>query len=161
MHTAKPGDRVRIQYSRLPERAAAPGGTRRQRTLEFIVGSRDVFPTLSFGVVGMAPGDRKQFTLQPHEAYGDVQPRLIRQIPRQKFPKHLLLHVGKRLTAVHGIAGSRRKVTVVEIQPDMVTVDGNHPLAGKVIELEVSLLTLDSSANANHSKPQFDTGGEG
>jgi FKBP-type peptidyl-prolyl cis-trans isomerase 2 len=40
-------------------------------------------------------------------------------------------------------------------------VDGNHPLAGKVIELEVSLLSLDSSADANKRNPQFDLGGRG
>lgn len=160
MHTAKLGDRVRIQYSRLPERAATPGGRHHQKTLEFTVGSRDVFRALSLSVVGMAPGDRKQLTLQPHEAYGDIRPKLIRQLPRERFPKRLALRVGKRLTVVHGIAGHRRRVTVVEIGPDLVTVDGNHPLAGKVVELEISLLSLDSSANANRGKPQFDMGGE-
>jgi hypothetical protein len=42
MHKAKPGDRVRIQYCRLPERAAAPGGTDRQKTVEFTVGVGEV-----------------------------------------------------------------------------------------------------------------------
>jgi peptidylprolyl isomerase len=160
MHTAQLGDRVRIQYSRLPERAAASGGTRKQKTLEFTAGSKEVFPTLSFGVVGMAPGDRKRFTLQPQEAFGSVKLKLIRKIPRAKFPPKIALEVGKRLMAVDGIAGRRRRVTVVEIRADAVVVDGNHPLAGLVIELEVSLLSLDSSANANRRKQQFDMGGE-
>jgi FKBP-type peptidyl-prolyl cis-trans isomerase 2 len=160
MHTAQLGDRVRIQYCRLPERAAARGGTRKQKTVEFTAGSREVFPSLSVGVVGMAPGDRKRFTLQPHEAYGNIKPKLIRPIPRAKFPPRMALEVGKRLTAVLGPAGRRRRVTVVEIRPDSVVVDGNHPLAGQVIELEVSLLSLDSSTNANRRKPQFDVGGE-
>jgi FKBP-type peptidyl-prolyl cis-trans isomerase 2 len=158
--TAQVGDRVRIQYSRLPERAAKPGGPKNQKTLEFTAGSGEVFPGLSFGVVGMSPGERKRFTLQPRDAYGDIEPKLIRKIPRQRFPKHVQLHVGKRLTAVHGSAGHRRRVTVIEIEPDSVVVDGNHPLAGKVVKLEISLLSLDSSAAANRGKPQFDMGGE-
>jgi len=161
MHTAQLGDRVRIQYSRLPQRAAARGVSHGQKTLEFTVGSREVFPTLSFGVIGMAPGERKQFTLQPHEAYGKIKRKLVRKIPRTRFPQQLVLKVGKRLTAVRGIAGRRRRVTVVEIRPDSVIVDGNHPLAGKVVELEVSLLSLDSSSNSNQRKPQFDLGGQG
>jgi peptidylprolyl isomerase len=161
MHTAQLGDRVRIQYSRLPQRAAARGVSHGQKTLEFTVGSREVFPTLSFGVIGMAPGERKQFTLQPHEAYGKIKRKLVRKIPRTRFPQQLVLRVGKRLTAVRGIAGRRRRVTVVEIRPDSVIVDGNHPLAGKVVELEVSLLSLDSSSNSNQQKPQFDLGGQG
>jgi len=161
MHTAQLGDRVRIQYSRLPQRAAARGVSHGQKTLEFTVGSREVFPTLSFGVIGMAPGERKQFTLQPHEAYGKIKRKLVRKIPRTGFPQQLVLKVGKRLTVVRGIAGRRRRVTVVEIRPDSVIVDGNHPLAGKVVELEVSLLSLDSSSNSNQRKPQFDLGGQG
>jgi FKBP-type peptidyl-prolyl cis-trans isomerase 2 len=160
MHTAQIGDRVRIQYARLPERAAAAGGTHKQKTLEFTAGSREVIPSLSFGVIGMAPGDRKRFTLQPHEAYGAVKLKLIRKIPRAKFPPQMVLEVGKRLTALQGIAGRRRRVTIVEIRRDSIVVDANHPLAGQVIELEVSLLSLDSSAHANQRNPQFDLGGE-
>jgi len=160
MHRAEPGDRVRIEYSRLEDPGPAAGKLRKSKTREFTVGGSEVFEALSLGVVGMAPGDCKRITLAPAEAYGDVQPKLVRMIPRTRFPKNLKLKVGKRLTAVHGVAGRRRRVTIVEITPDSVVVDGNHPLAGKVVELEVNLLTLDSSADANSSKPQFDMGGE-
>jgi FKBP-type peptidyl-prolyl cis-trans isomerase 2 len=71
------------------------------------------------------------------------------------------LHIGKRLTITRGAAGPPLRVRVVEIRPDAVIVDGNHPLAGKVIELEVYLISLDSSATTNPSNPQFDIGGEG
>ena len=81
-----------------------------------------------------------------------MQPKLMRLIPRSRFPKHLKLQVGKRLTAVHGLAGRRRRVTVVEINSDSVVVDGNHPLAGKVVVLEVNLISLDSSADANRQQ---------
>lgn len=160
MSTAQLGDRVRIQFRRLPKRAAAPGKPNHQKTVEFTVGSRKVFPSLSLGVVGMAPGDRKQFTLQPREAYGRVRSRLVQRISRNRIPKHLELFVGQRLIATRGIVGRRRRLTVVEIQPDCVIVDGNHPLAGEVVELEVFLISLDSSADAKRSKPQFDMGGE-
>jgi FKBP-type peptidyl-prolyl cis-trans isomerase (trigger factor) len=70
MTNVRLGDRVRIQYCRLPEQAGAPGGTRRQQTIEFVVGSRDVFHALSIGVVGMAPGERKKFIFQPHVGHG-------------------------------------------------------------------------------------------
>jgi peptidylprolyl isomerase len=145
----------------MPPRAAAPSVPHGQKTLEFTVGSNDVFRSLSLGVVGMAPGDRKQLTLQPQEAYGAVKPTLIQQIPLQRFPQHIALKVGKRLTAFVASSGRRQRVRVVKINSDSVTVDGNHPLAGKVIELEVNLVSLDSSSNANKQKPQFDLGGQG
>ena len=88
------------------------------------------------------------------------KPKLLLTIPRSRFPEHLELQIGKRLTAVYGLAGRRRRVTVVEISPDSVVVDGNHPLAGKAVVLDVNLISLDSSAEANVNKRQFDIGGE-
>ena len=49
MTTAQVGDRVRIQYCRLPEHAATPGGTTHQKTIEFIVGSRKIFRPFEHG----------------------------------------------------------------------------------------------------------------
>ena len=161
MHQANLGGRVRIQYCRVTQRGAARNKTSGRKTCEFTVGSKEVFSTLSLGVVGMAPGDRKQLTLQPHEAYGAVQSKLIKQIPRQRFPQHIALKIGKQLTAFVAASGRRRRVRIVEINGESVTVDGNHPLAGQVIELEVNLISLDSSASANKRKPQFDLGGRG
>lgn len=161
MHTAKLGDRVRIQYSRVSAPGAKPNKDCVKKTCEFTVGSSKVFRSLSLGVVGMAQGDRKQLTLQPREAYGKVQPKLIRQIPRDRFPKHIVLRVGKRLTAIEAATGRRRRVRVMNVNPDSVLVDGNHPLAGRIVQLEVLLIAIDSSSNANHRKPQIDTGGEG
>jgi len=151
MSTAQIGDQVRVQYLQLPPDA---GSDRRKKpkTLVFLVGSRDVFPTLSHGVVGMAPGERKQLSLPPVEAYGAVQSKLIVKIPRARFPQDLVLEVGKRLSAVQGLARRRRRVTVVEINSDSVIVDANHPLAGKFIELEVQLMAVNSSGNGKPRK---------
>ncbi|MDX1947269.1 MAG: FKBP-type peptidyl-prolyl cis-trans isomerase [Pirellulaceae bacterium] len=161
MQTVKLGDRVRIQYSRVPHSGAMPDVPHTPKVLEFTVGGDKVMPGLSFGIAGMNQGDKKRLTLQPVDAYGDVQGRLIREIPRGRIPDELELHVGKRLSALRGRTGARRRVRVVEIKPDSVIVDGNHPLAGKVIELEVYVLSVDSSSAANQQKPQFDLGGSG
>jgi len=155
------GDRVRIQYVRVPEISASTTKTPVRKTCEFTVGSKDVFPGLSLGVVGMAPGERKLLTLQPREAFGPVKPNLIREIPRQRLPQHIALKVGKRLTAFVATSGRRQRVRIVKVNLDSVTVDGNHPLAGKVIEIEVNLISLDSSSTANKRKPQLDVGGSG
>jgi FKBP-type peptidyl-prolyl cis-trans isomerase 2 len=161
MRAANLGDRVRIQYSRVRESSAALNHAPPAKTCEFTVGSNEVVRSLSLGVIGMAPGDRKQLTLQPQEGYGPVKAKLIRQIPRQRFPQHLALEVGKRMTAFVASSGRRQRVRIIAIHADTVTVDGNHPLAGKIIELEVNLISLDSSSTANKQNPQFDLGGQG
>ena len=161
MIEAQLGDRVQVQYVRIPESGAVTETTRGQKTCEFTVGSSEVFPTLSTSVIGMAPGHRKRITLQPDEAHGHIQRRLIRQIPRARFPTEMVLEVGKRLSMKGKTAGHRRRVRIVEIKPDSVLVDGNHPLAGKVIELDVQLLSLVSlelSRKPSESAEQVDPG---
>ena len=161
MHTAQLGDRVRIHYSSVRKTLAPSDQPLGHRELEFTVGTGGMIPTISLGVVGMAQGEHKRFTLQPDEVNGAAQPRLIREIPRRRLPKDLVLKVGKRLTAVQRISGRRRQVTVVEVRLESIIVDEERPLVGKVVELEVTLISVDSSADANQTKPQFDAGGEG
>jgi FKBP-type peptidyl-prolyl cis-trans isomerase 2 len=158
MDKAKSGDRVRVQYSAPAKRGETdrrPGHT----VLEFIVGSGTVIPGISLGVVGMAVGERKHLVLQPPDAYGAIDSKLIKQVPRKKFPRHLELHVGKRLAAVNA-SGGRRRVKIVQVKRNSVVVDANHPLAGKVLDVEIELIDLRQSP-PNKDKPQQDLGGEG
>ena len=146
MNRAKLGDRVRVQYLGLLKDGTAAERHRRRQVLEFTVGSKEVIAGISLGVVGMAKGEQKRLTLEPKDAYGAVRRKLIREIPRQRFPTHLDLRVGKRLTSIGVNSGRRRRVQVVEIKRDTVVVDGNHPLAGKVLEVEFQLVSLASSS---------------
>ena len=159
MNRAKLGDRVRVQYLGLLKDGTATDKHRGRQVLEFIVGSKEVISGISLAVVGMAKGEEKRLTLQPKDAYGAVRRKLIKEIPRQRFPSHLELCVGKRLTSVGVSSGRRRQVQVVEIKPDTVVVDGNHPLAGKILEVEVQLVSLASAA-PGVGKAQHELGGE-
>jgi FKBP-type peptidyl-prolyl cis-trans isomerase 2 len=154
---AKLGDRVRIQFSWVSKPTTQPLDP---RVIEFTIGSRKVLRGLSLGIIGMTQGDQKRFTLEPAQAYGPVQLRLIREIPRTRIPSDIVLRVGKRLTVTEKASGRHRRVRVVEIKPNSVVVDGNHRHAGKVIRLDVKLISVDPSSYANRSQPQFDMGGE-
>lgn len=130
------------------------------KSFEFIVGSREVTHGLSWGVVGMAPGDHKRLTLQSQDAYGQAQPCLVREIPRRRLRERLTLRVGQWLAHIDPISGHRERMRVVEIKDDILVVDGNHPLAGTAIELDVMLISVDPSAHANKGRQQFDMGVE-
>jgi FKBP-type peptidyl-prolyl cis-trans isomerase 2 len=160
MHDVRLGDRVRVQYSRVRSQTNGTGKPPLLKVVEFTVGSAAVMPGLSTGVIGMSPGERKRLTLQPHEAFGDVQPALVKEIPRAQISKRITLRVGKRLSARSTWTGRQRRVRVVEIGPKFVKVDGNHALAGQVVQLDVQLISVDGSSEANRSLPQFDVGGE-
>jgi peptidylprolyl isomerase len=159
MHLVNIGDRVRIQYFCVGKPTA---GVRRpaRHAVEFTAGSNDMVRTLSWGVVGMSQGQCRQFTLLPSESLGIQQPRRAKEFPRYRFPKQIRPTVGQRLSAVHRLSGRRRRVTVIEVTPYSVVVDGNHPLAGQAVVVEIIIISVDSSANANVDLPQFDLGGE-
>lgn len=143
---AKVGDHVRVEYS--GEFKDEKAGVKRlaREIFEFTVGSRSIMPGISKAVVGMVEGEKKQLTLQPPDAFGVFRPNLIQEISRQRFPAELILKVGKQLTTIGVNSRRRRKVTIVELRPTTIVVDGNHPLAGKTLEVEFQLLVHDLSA---------------
>ena len=144
---AKLGDRVRIEFSGQIKDEKSGLHRLGREVMEFTIGSQDVMPGINKGVVGMVEGERKQLTLQPIEAYGELRPNLIQEIPRQRLPSDVVLKVGKRLTTIGVKSGRRRKVTIMELTPTTVVVDGNHPFAGKTLEVEFQLLVHDSSSD--------------
>lgn len=160
MKNVELGDHVRVQYSRVRSRGNGNAKPPQLKELEFTAGGRGVMPGLSRGVVGMAPGEQKRLTLQPAEAYGDIQPELVKEIPRAQIPKRITLRVGKLLNALSTRSGRQRRVRVVEISPKTIKVDGNHVLAGQVVELDVLLISVDAPSEANHGSPQLDAGAE-
>jgi FKBP-type peptidyl-prolyl cis-trans isomerase 2 len=161
MHHAQLGDRVRIQYSRLRKHVDPSAKPRAPKELEFTVGSSDIIPSVSLGVVGMAPGDRKQLTLQPQETNGRVPARLARQKRGLQAPKHMEVWVGQSWTPMIAASDRPTQAAVVDVKAKRMHAAGSLPLVRRIIELEVMLLSLDSSSNANENLPQFDLGGEG
>jgi peptidylprolyl isomerase len=149
MLVAQLGDRVRIKYSRANNTDSTCSTPTAPKILEFRVGGKRAMPGLSLGVTGMTQGEQRHLTLQPAEAYGEVQAQLIRKVARDRFPNDLVLVPGRYLTAVNRATGRRRRVRIVEIKPDSIMVDANHPLAGKVVELDVHLIALGSSIHTD------------
>lgn len=148
MYRVVVGDRVRIQYVRALVGDSAPTKAPRRVQLEFIAGSSEVSAAISSAVVGMAPGDHKCLKLLPHEAYGEIRAKLIRQIPRARFPRNMQLEVGKPVTLSYRASGKKRRAVILEVQLESVLVDGNHPLAGKEIVLDIELIALASISAA-------------
>jgi FKBP-type peptidyl-prolyl cis-trans isomerase 2 len=157
---AEVGDRVRVQYTYLAKSETTKRKAAVPKVLEFTVGGKHALPGLSQYVTGMQQGEQKCVTLQAAEAFGKVQDRLIREIPRNCFHTKSVLKLGMQLTARTAGAVRARKVRIVELKLNSVVVDGNHPGAGRPIRLEVFLVSIDSSSDANRSKPQVDNGDE-
>ncbi|HWJ88990.1 MAG TPA: peptidylprolyl isomerase [Pelagibacterium sp.] len=141
MTQAKQGDTVRIHYTgRLTDGTEFDSSSGRD-PLEFQVGSGQIIKGLDEKVQGMRVGDKDTVTIPADDAYGPHRPEGIQSVPRDQIPEGVDVSVGALLQATGG-DGSTMTLTVIEAADDTITVDANHPLAGKDLVFDVELVEV-------------------
>jgi FKBP-type peptidyl-prolyl cis-trans isomerase SlyD len=110
--------------------------------VEFLVGGQDLLPKIEEALQGHQPGDRLELHLEPPDAFGDYDERMVFLEPRQVFPA--VLEEGMTFEGLPPGAASKDAppdalYTVTEIYPEHVVLDGNHPLAGIALRLDLKL----------------------
>lgn len=109
--------------------------------LQFLQGHQNIIPGLERELTGMKIGDSKQVVVPPTEAYGEVDPENIIEVPRTEFPPEIPLEPGTELE-VKNADGEVLSATIAEITSDTVKLDFNHPLAGKQLTFDVKIVDL-------------------
>lgn len=144
---AGPTTVVTIDYTmRLPSGEIVED-TSGHRPVRFQVGSGRVVRGLERAVVGMKPGDTKQVTLNPEEAYGPRRENAVHMLPGDRFPREVALRVGKRFTG--RVRGHERvDFWIKEVRYNGVLVDLNHPLAGETLDVQVTVREVERAAPA-------------
>ena len=108
--------------------------------LAYLHGHGNLIPGLERELTGKNPGDKLQVTVPAAEGYGEYDPQLVQRVPRRALKGIADVRVGMRLQA-HTPQGPRA-LTVTQLNGDMVTLDGNHPLAGKNLNFEVEVAAV-------------------
>ncbi len=109
--------------------------------LYFLQGHQNIIPGLERELVGMKIGDSKKVVVTPGEAYGEVDPDNIIDVPRSEFPEEIPLEPGTELE-VKNSDGEVLSATINEVNTDSVKLDFNHPLAGKELTFDVTVVDL-------------------
>jgi peptidylprolyl isomerase len=138
---AKAGDRVKVHYTCKLEDGSVFATTRNKEAKEFIIGTTSVIPGLQSAVIGMTPGESKTVVIPPDQAYGPYHGEMTAALDRRMIPADVAVEVGVSLRVRHA-DGHESDVLVTAVDADRVTVDGNHPLAGKNLVMEVELIEL-------------------
>lgn len=141
MAQAKVGDRVRVHYSGFLEDGTMFDSSLEKEPFEFTLGEEMVIPGFENAVIGMKVGDTKKVSVPPEEAYGNYSEDLVVVIDRAQIPDHIDPELGMMLQ-VRSQEGTTTNVTITDISEDTVTLDGNHPLAGKELTFEIELLEI-------------------
>ncbi len=109
--------------------------------LNFLQGHQNIIPGLERELTGMKIGDSKKVVVTPAEAYGEVDPDNIIDVPRDEFPEEIPLEPGTELE-VKNADGEVLSATINEVNGDTVKLDFNHPLAGKELTFDVTIVDL-------------------
>lgn len=141
MTQAKSGDTVRVNYTGSLEDGQVFDTSTDRDPLEFTIGSGHVIPGFETAVIGMSPGETKTERIPPDQAYGPHLEELQFEIDRGQVPADLGIHVGQELY-LQGPQGESIRVRVTELTDDSVTLDANHPLAGRNLVFEISLVEI-------------------
>ncbi|MDE1826250.1 FKBP-type peptidyl-prolyl cis-trans isomerase SlyD [Candidatus Nitrosotalea sp. TS] len=137
--TVKTGNKVKVEYvGKLDDGSVFDSSEDHGKPLEFEVGSGHVIKGFDDAVLGMSEGDEKEFTIQPAEAYGQHDPTLVQKVPREVFPQEAELTAGLLFEA--GLpTGEKVPAMITAVDEGIVTVDLNHPLAGKTLSFKIKL----------------------
>jgi FKBP-type peptidyl-prolyl cis-trans isomerase 2 len=134
------GSSIKVHYT-LTVDGKEVDSSRDGKPLEVTVGQRQVIPGFEKALVGMKPGDRKSFTVDPEEGYGPLNPDAIQEVPREQLPADLDVQPGMVLYA-KGPEGQAIPVQVMEVKGETVVMSFNHPLAGKTLHFDIELVEI-------------------
>jgi peptidylprolyl isomerase len=143
MAQAKSGDNVKINLTGKLEDGSIFMRTAESEPLEFKLGEGKILTGIENAVEGMNIGEAKSFNVPPEQAFGRPREELIEEIGRDQFPNNIEPRVGQKLE-VPQQQGQPMVVRVVEVSEQSVTLDANHPLAGRELTFDLELLEITS-----------------
>jgi FKBP-type peptidyl-prolyl cis-trans isomerase 2 len=142
MATVKSGDRINVHYTgKLVDGTLFDSSTGRE-PLEFEVGSGMVIKGFDEGVTGMNVGEKKTVHIPAAEAYGDMDPNYLAVFNKAEIPSDIPYEVGMQLNMHQDGSGQVMPVVVVEVTDTTITLDANHPLAGKDLIFDLELVSI-------------------
>ena len=138
---AKTGDIVKVHYTgKLADATIFDTSTNRE-PLQFTIGQGQLIPDFEQAVVGMKPGESKTVQIPSDRAYGPHHEEMIMVVDRSEFPADMEPKVDQ-MFQVRQSDGQVFAVTVTAVSESKVTLDGNHPLAGKDLTFDIQLAEI-------------------
>ena len=139
--TAEDGDTVKVHYTGTLGDGTVFDSSRERDPLEFELGAEQVIPGFEDAVRGLEVGESVEVSLSPEEGYGHRNEELLVDVARSDLPEDLEPEVGQTLE-VRTEDDEPMAAWVAEIGDEQITVDLNHPLAGRELNFEVELVDL-------------------
>ncbi len=141
MEGIREGDRVQVHYTGKLQSGEVFDSSQGREPLDLTIGEGKIIPGFEQALLGMQTGDKKSFDLTPDQAFGERKDELVHVIQKEQIPSDIKLEIGMQL-ALEGQQKEPIPAQVVDISESTVTLDTNHPLAGKDINFEVDVVEI-------------------
>jgi peptidylprolyl isomerase len=138
MTVVKSGDTVRIHYTGKLEDGSVFDSSEGGASLEFKVGGGEFLAGLEKGLIGMNVGESRTILIPAEEAYGPHKKERVFEYDRSRLPQDVKIEAGQQLQ-MYRADGMPITVTIVVASEKTVTMDCNHPLAGRNLVFHIVL----------------------
>jgi peptidylprolyl isomerase len=155
---AKTGDTVKVHYTCTLEDGTVFDSTSNKEPLEFVLGAGTVIPGFEAAVTGMQAGESKTVNIPSEQAYGQRDDSKFMEINRSELPPEVKPEAGQVLQ-MRQADGNTSMITVSQVNDDSITVDTNHPLAGKNLTFQIELVEVKQAAGS--APPEMESKPEG
>lgn len=132
---------VTIHYTLKDDQGNILDSTIGSQPFSYLTGYEQIIPKLEEEIDSMIIGGKKHVSIPAAEAYGERNEALIHHVSRDNFPPDIELEVGMEFVT-NAPDGSQMPLVVTELNGDDITIDFNHPLAGKNLEFDVELIDV-------------------
>ncbi len=141
MKQAKQGDTVKVNYTGKLDDGSVFDTSVGKQPLEFKIGDGKILPDFEKAILDMKPGDKKTIKIEAENAYGQPREDMVITVDRKHLPENIEPKVGLNLQ-IKQENDQVVIVTIKEVNEDKITLDGNHPLAGKDLTFELELVEI-------------------
>jgi peptidylprolyl isomerase len=140
--TAQNGSTVKVHYTgTLKEDGSQFDSSEGREPLEFKLGEGMVIAGFEKAVIGKSAGDTVTVEIPPEDGYGSPSAELVFQVRREQLPPTVELEEGIMLE-IRTEDGQPAYVRVTELDEELVTLDGNHPLSGQTLVFDIEIVEV-------------------
>lgn len=141
MSTIKDGDTVSVHYTGTLASGEVFDSSVERDPLKFTLGKGQLIPGFEQAIMGLSVGEKATTNIPSLEAYGEHNPEMVIEVPVNQLPPELDAQVGMQLQ-LNQPDGQAIPVQITQIEGETVTIDANHPLAGKDLNFDIEVVEI-------------------
>ena len=138
------GSKISMHFALKLDEEQVVDSTFDRQPAQFTLGDGNLLPGFEEFLLGLTTGDHKTFDIPPEKAFGQSNPQNVQEMKRNTFPVDMPVAPGLMVSFADA-QGAELPGVISHVEGDWVTVDFNHPLAGKTLKFEVQILEVSNA----------------